>query len=88
MKKKTKEKLLKALIIIIVLAFVTAVTIYMFPIIKGLTTIEGQAKFREISNESWLLGMIVLFLLQLSQIIVALLPGEPIEVLAGMFYDI
>ena len=86
MKKKTKQKLLKVLIIIIVLAFVTAVTIYMFPIIKGLATVEGQIKFREISNRSWLLGMIVLFLLQLSQIIVAILPGEPIEVLAGMLY--
>jgi len=86
MKKNYKKAILKILIIIIVLAFVTAVTIYLFPIIKGLTTVEGQTRFKEISNKSWLLGMIVLFLLQLSQVIVALLPGEPMEVLAGMFY--
>lgn len=85
-KKDYKTTILKIFIIIIVLAFITAVTIYLFPIIKGLTTPEGQAEFREISNRSWLLGMIVLFLLQLSQVIVAILPGEPIEVLAGMFY--
>ena len=51
MKKNYKKTILKILIIIIVLAFVTAVTIYLFPIIKGLTTVEGQTRFKEISNK-------------------------------------
>ena len=45
-----------------------------------------QNEFKEQINSSRLLGMLSLFGLQLAQIFLIIIPGEPIEVLAGMCY--
>ena len=60
--------------------------IYLFPIMKDLSNIEGQKLFKQkVENSGWL-GMLTLFELQVAQIFLVILPGEPIEILAGMCY--
>ena len=56
------------------------------PFIKDLATTEGQIAFKEKIDSMGLGGLFLLFGLQIVQILLVILPGEPFEVLAGMCY--
>ena len=60
--------------------------ILMVPVIKNLSTTEGQLAFKERVSSSGIWGMAALFGLQFAQIFLIVIPGEPIEILAGMCY--
>ena len=53
---------------------------------RNLSTKEGQIEFKDKVTSSGVYGVILLFILQLAQIFLFILPGEPIEILAGMCY--
>lgn len=86
MSRKSKIKLFKIILAILVGIIIIGVTIYLFPVMKKLTTIEGQLEFEKRVNESGIIGMLMLFGLQVAQVFLIILPGEPIEILAGMCY--
>ena len=60
--------------------------IYLIPVMQNLSTAEGQVAFKNKVNESGIIGFLMLFGLQVAQIFLIILPGEPIEILAGMCY--
>ena len=84
--KMNKLKIFKIVMLIIVVAICTGITIYLFPVVKNLTTPEGQIAFQEKVNSSGALGFLMLFAIQVAQIFLFIIPGEPIEILAGMCY--
>ena len=84
MSKKTKA--FKYILFIIALAIVIGLIIYLFPVIKNLSTAEGQMDFKEHVANLGILGYLALFGIQFAQIFLIILPGEPIEILAGMCY--
>ena len=87
MKNKTqKVKIFKLIILIVAIAIIVYNTIYLFPIIKNISTHEGQEIFRQKISNSGISGFLMLFSLQIAQIFLAILPGEPLEILAGMCY--
>lgn len=86
MSRKSKIKLFKIILAMLVGIIIIGVTIYLFPVMKKLTTIEGQLEFEKRVNESGIIGMLMLFGLQVAQVFLIILPGEPIEILAGMCY--
>ena len=86
MKRETKIKVIKILAIVLAISILIAITIYLFPVMKNLSTTEGQIEFKNRVNETGFLGMLTLFGLQVAQIFLFILPGEPIEILAGMCY--
>ena len=53
---------------------------------KNLSTYEGQIEFKQKVSDSGILGFLMLLGLQFAQIFLVVLPGEPLEVLAGMCY--
>ena len=81
-----KTKIFKCLLIIIVLALCIGLIVYLFPVIKNLSTPKGQMDFKKHVANLGALGYLALFGLQFAQIFLIILPGEPIEVLAGMCY--
>ena len=81
-----KSKVLKGVLVIFVIAVIILALIYILPIVKQLTTSEGQQQFKEMIDNLGFLGMAVLFGLQIAQIFLVLIPGEPIEILAGACY--
>ena len=86
MKEKNKVKLIKiivSLVIIILLAFISA---KIYPYMVNLGTIDGQNKFKALVANYHILGVIILFLLNLLQMFLMVLPGEPIEILFGLCY--
>ena len=79
-------KVIRIIMSIIVLALCIGVIIYLIPVMKELSSVEGQIAFKEKVNESGILGLLILFGLQVAQIFLIIVPGEPIEILAGMCY--
>lgn len=86
MKNKKTIKIVKLVVLIIVITILVAATIYMLPIIKKINTPEGQMQFKEKITSSKLTGIMMLFGLEVAQVILAILPGEPIEILAGICF--
>lgn len=87
-KKSQKIKVLKVIMFIVVIGIVAYNIIYLFPIMKDITTPEGKLAFKEKISDSGIKGMLMLFSLQLAQIFLVILPGEPFEILAGMCYGV
>ena len=86
MSRENKVKIFKLFLAIIVLSLFLGIIIYLFPIMKDLSTLEGQIAFKEKVENSGIFGLLSLFGLQVAQIFLIIVPGEPIEILAGMCY--
>lgn len=86
MEQKRLQKVIKILLITLVIAIFVGLIIYLIPLMKEISTKEGQLAFRQKISNWGVLGILVLFLLQLAQIVLVVLPGEPLEILAGMCY--
>jgi len=83
---KKRSKLFKISITVLSLVALIAILMYFLPILKNLVTPEGRIEFKNKINELGFLGVLLLFALQLIQIFLIIIPGEPIEILAGMCY--
>ena len=84
--KNKKLKIVKFIMFIIVIIAMIGMTVYLFPVMKNLSTYEGQIAFKEMVNNSGVWGFLALLGLQFAQIFLVVLPGEPLEILAGMCY--
>ena len=81
-----RVKAFKYILKIIVIVLLIGLIVYLFPVIKNLSTPEGQLEFKNQVSNMGFLGLLALFGLQFAQIFLIILPGEPIEILAGMCY--
>ena len=84
--KSKKIKLLRIIILVVTIILMVGLTIYLFPVMKNLSTYDGQIAFKEKVNSSGIYGFLSLLGLQFAQIFLMVLPGEPLEILAGMCY--
>ena len=82
----SKVKIFKLVMFIIAITICVGTTIYLFPVMKNLSTVEGQIAFKQKVESSGMLGLLSLFGLEVAQIFLFIIPGEPIEILAGMCY--
>lgn len=86
MTRKQKFKALKitltVLIVVVLLIFFWSLA----PFMIGLSTEEGQIAFKGRIQSLGFLGLLLLLGLQILQMLLVVLPGEPFEVLAGMCY--
>lgn len=83
---KNSKKAFKIIMLILIIAIIVAIICYLFPVVKDLSTPEGQVAFKEKISNSGVLGFLMLFGLQFAQIFLFIIPGEPIEILAGICY--
>lgn len=81
-----KKKIVNFIVLAIVIAIFVLAIIYLAPIMKDISTKEGQIAFKEKISNLGILGFLILFGLELAQIFFVVIPGEPLEVLAGMCY--
>jgi len=83
---KKKNKLFKTIISILVVTIVIGVIVYLFPMLKKLSTQEGQMAFKSIIDKLGIWGILLLLGIQLLKIFLIIIPAEPLEILAGMCY--
>lgn len=81
-----KIKALKLVILIVIIVILVSATVYMIPVMKQLGTVEGQADFKEKIGQAGVTGPLIIFGLEVAQVLLAVLPGEPIEILAGICF--
>lgn len=86
MSEKKKTTVIKVIIFIIAISLFVGIIAYLFPVMKNLSTHEGQLAFKARIEESGIYGFLTLLGLQFAQIFLVILPGEPLEILAGMCY--
>ena len=81
-----RVKAFKYVLMVVVILVIIGLIVYLFPVVKNLSTLEGQIEFKNQVSNMGILGYLALFGLQFAQIFLIILPGEPIEILAGMCY--
>lgn len=86
MSNKNKLKIFKIIVAIFVVIACIGLVAYLFPVMKNLSTHDGQVAFKQRVDESGIYGFLTLLGLQFAQIFLVILPGEPLEILAGMCY--
>lgn len=88
MRKESNIKItpFKIIIFVLVIAILSYAIYYLFPVMKNIATTQGRIQFKETITNSGTVGIFMLFGLQIAQIFLAILPGEPLEILAGMCY--
>ena len=84
MKNMKKSKKILIGILATILSF--AVIMLCLPIFKYMITSQFQRDLVNFVNSVGVWGVLVLFIIQLLQIVIAIIPGEPIELVAGAMY--
>ena len=85
-KNNKKIKVIRIILTILAIALMVGIIIYLFPVMKNLSTVEGQVAFKNKVEQTGTIGLLSLLGLQIAQIFLFIVPGEPIEILAGMCY--
>jgi len=81
-----KKKVINVVVILAVVIIFAFAIIYLLPVMKDISTKEGQIAFKEKIDSLGLVGLLILLLLQIAQIFFVVIPGEPLEIIAGMCY--
>lgn len=87
--KKRETKKTDTMRIILLLVFVlvmVAITVALIPQIKALLTQEGREALKDKIDSYGFWGILVFIAIQVLQIVIAFIPGEPIEIVAGVLY--
>ena len=84
--KNNKVDFIKFIIFLIILAGLTVLTIQLLPWITSLKDEAGREAFQNYIHAKGVWGIVILIGVQILQVVVAFIPGEPIEVLAGLLY--
>ena len=81
-----KDKVFKIIIVILTIIILAYITIELLPLFKGISTLEGRMQLKEEISGLGIKGIFMILGLIFAQIFLAFLPGEPVELLAGMCY--
>ena len=80
------SKILKIIILIAVILLLVILSIELLPLFNNLTTPEGRQELEYNLKDMGWQGVVALVGLMIAQVLLAILPGEPVELLAGMCY--
>lgn len=83
---KSLSLALKITATVLIIAAVIALCVWLIPIVLSLREPETQERFRGFIESLGVLGIAAMLLLQIIQIVIAIIPGEPIEILMGLMY--
>ena len=81
-----KEQIIKITMLILFIIILIYMTIKIIPLFKDISTEEGRLNFKEKVESLGIRGVLVILGLMLAQIFLAVLPGEPVEMLSGMCF--
>lgn len=81
-----KKKIKSIIIFGAFLILMIVITILLWPFIQLLATEEGRLEFKEKIDSFGIGGWFIMLGIQILQVVIAFIPGEPIEIVMGMFY--
>ncbi len=80
------KKWRKITLIVLAAAAVVALCVWLIPLVWSLRQPENQAAFEEFVGSLGVFGVLLMLGIQVLQIVVAVIPGEPIELIMGLMY--
>ncbi|MCD7803997.1 MAG: VTT domain-containing protein [Oscillospiraceae bacterium] len=80
------KKAIKIAAVVILVIVMVGLTIAGIPLVRLLSTDEGRETLQAIVDSNVVLGVIVYLLLQMLQVVVALIPGGVIQILGGVLF--
>ncbi len=81
-----KKKIIKRILGVLLAAVVLAVTVYMCFYMYKLRNESNMAEFEEKIRNFGAWGVVVMLLIQILQVVLAVIPGEPVELAMGALY--
>lgn len=81
-----KVKIFKLIMLTIFILIMILLTVRLLPIFKGISTEQGRIDFKDNIESLGFEGVFIIIGLMVVQIFIPILPGEPVEILAGMSY--
>lgn len=82
----SKSTVIRIIAFIVFVVAAIALTIFAIPLIKNLASEEGREIIRQKVESFGAFGWLMFLVLQFLQVIVALIPGEPIEIIGGILF--
>lgn len=86
MRKINKNECIKIIMFIIFIVIMAIASVFAVPFVKLLATHEGRIKISQFVKSFGIFGPIIFMLMQMLQVIVALIPGEPFEIVGGILF--
>lgn len=83
---KQKKMMHKIIVIFLLLAVMVGLTIWLFPHVLSLRDPVVRDRFNEVISQLGIKGWFLMLGIQVLQIIVAIIPGEPVEIISGVLY--
>lgn len=83
---KKASSIFKIAAVILLLIAAAILCVIFIPMIASLSEPENRQAFSNFIESLGILGVAVMFFLQVLQIVVAVIPGEPLELLMGLMY--
>lgn len=83
---KKEKKVFVAIAAGLFLLAIIGLTLFCIPYIERLSTPEVQMEFKNWIAEKGFWGIFIVFGIQVLQIVIAFIPGEPVELVAGVLY--
>lgn len=82
----TKADLVKFIILIGLIAVFVVITIYYFPFFMSLRDAAVRAELIDRIRNAGFFGILIALGIQVVQVVLAVIPGEPVEIIAGILY--
>ena len=87
-KKEKKKVIIRFIIVAITILFIAFLTIGALPYIKKLSSEASRLELQQDISNMGIKGVLFTLLLQILQIVVAVIPGQPMEIISGMLYGV
>ncbi|MDD4066059.1 MAG: VTT domain-containing protein [Bacilli bacterium] len=81
--KEVRKKLIGILIVVVIFV---GITIACLPYLRTLASEEGRANFKAWLDQFGFWGYAIMTFIMVLQVVIAFIPGEPLEVLCGILY--
>lgn len=76
--------IIKLISLLIVIAILIYATIKLYPFFKNINSTEGRLELKTTIDSLGFKGILLVILLVIVQLLLAFIPGEPVEIIAGM----
>ena len=81
-----KTKIFKIIMLIMVIILLIYLTMQLLPMFQKISTVEGREQVKLEISSLGIKGMFIIAGLMFAQMFLPILPGEPVEILAGMCF--
>ena len=84
MEKKTRKRVIVYCILFV--GLIVGITVVLFPYIERLSDPQSQNDIEALLEKMGVMGFLVVLGIQILQVVIAFIPGEPVEIFSGALY--